>query len=382
MFTDASAYYLVAWVQENGRVILEETLELPKLAAGAKALWEYEPKFEKKPDCEYFLQLKVVRRDATQYGLANEEIGIFQFPLGCGARRYLKAPDAAPVVIWDTDGEITVRGGSVEVVFCKSCGLIVSARKNGVEYLSKGSGFEVFTRPRDGVYCRAAWGRHEIWKHAENLAGALVSIDAVQAGARAIVTVVRSQTSDLGNVSFARSIYTISGDGRIELSVVLDIDTGAADVPRAGLEFVLPEGFEHLDYYGRGEVENYRDRMLCAPIGLYESTVDAQHFAFIPPSENGGHSDVRWLELRNAQGHTLRVSAASPMHFDVHHATIDDYKKADYDYQLPRRKEAYLHIDAAHAGIGSDMGWSTVLTQANRVECGVYEASYTIEMKE
>ena len=55
---------------------------------------------------------------------------------------------------------------------------------------------------------------------------------------------------------------------------------------------------------------------------------------------------------------------------------------ADYDYQRPRRKEAYLHIDAAHAGIGSDMGWSTVLTQANRVECGVYEASYTIEMKE
>ncbi len=381
MFTGASAYYLVAWVQENGRVILEEKLELPGLAAGAKVLWDYKPEFEKKPDCEYFLLLKVVRRDATQYGLANEEIGVFQFPLGHGVRTYTAMPDAAPVAVWDADGKITVRGGSVEVEFCKTCGLILSARKNGVEYLTKGSGLEVFTRPRDGVYCRAGWGRHEIWRHAEDLTDALVSIDAVQAGPRALVTVVRSQTSALGGVSFAKTVYTISGDGQIEIKATLDVDTGASDVPRAGLEFVLPEGFEHLDYYGRGEMENYRDRTLCAPVGLYESTVDAQHFAFIPPSENGGHSDVRWLELRNAQGQALRVCAAAPMHFDVHHATIDDYKDADYDYQIPRRKEAYLHIDAAHAGIGSDMGWSTVLTRENRVECGVYEASYRIEMK-
>ena len=380
LFTDSNAYYLVAWVQENGRVILEQTLDLPEIAPGAKVFWNYAPEFEKKPGCEYFLQLKVVRRDATPYGLANEEIGVFQFPLGCGPRSYPVQADAAPVALWETDKTITVRGGSVEVEFCKSCGLILSAKKHGVEYLAKGSGLEVFTRPRDGVSCRAGWGRYEIWRHAEDMDAALVSIEAVQAGSRAIVTAVRRQTSDLGNTSFATTRYTVSGDGSIDLYTRLDVDTGASDVPRAGLEFVVPEGFEHLDYYGRGEVENYRDRSLCAPIGLYESTVEAQHFAFIPPSENGGHSDVRWLELRNPQGHTLRVSAAVPMHFDVHHATIGDYKQADYDFQIPRRREAYLHLDAAHAGIGSDMGWSTVLTKENRVPCGVYEHSFTIKM--
>ena len=87
------------------------------------------------------------------------------------------------------------------------------------------------------------------------------------------------------------------------------------------------------------------------------------------------------MELENGGGKHLRIEATVPFHFDVHHASVDDYKAADYDYQLARRKESYLHIDAAHAGIGSDMGWSTVLTKENRVNCGVYNLVFTIEMK-
>ena len=381
MFTSSEGYDLIACVQENGIIISSEKIPLPVVSAGSHIDIDYKPEFKRNLDCEYFLLIKVMRRENTLWDDENTQLGVFQFPLGFGKRSYRALPESEQMEIVETADSVTIRGGDCEFVFCKVCGLIVSAKRAGTEYLSKKSGLEVLTRPRDGVYCRAAWGRHEIWRHAEGLKPALVSINAEKCGNRALVTVVRREESDLGAMSFVRTQYTLSSNGRIGISTVFDVDTGASDVPRVGLEFVVPEGFEKLCYYGRGVIENYRDRKMSAPVGLYASTVEDQHFAFIPPSENGGHEDVRWMELENGGGKRLRIEATVPFHFDVHHASVDDYKTADYDYQLARRKESYLHVDAAHAGIGSDMGWSTVLTKENRVNCGVYNLVFTIEMK-
>ena len=39
---------------------------------------------------------------------------------------------------------------------------------------------------------------------------------------------------------------------------------------------------------------------MSAPFGRYETTVEGTHFAFNPPSENGGHEGMRFLELADA----------------------------------------------------------------------------------
>ncbi|MDR2375233.1 MAG: hypothetical protein LBD96_02225 [Treponema sp.] len=61
------------------------------------------------------------------------------------------------------------------------------------------------------------------------------------------------------------------------------------------MKMILPGGFEHVRYYGYGPVENYPDRMLSAILAVHSSTVEAQHFPFVPPSENGGHEGTRWV---------------------------------------------------------------------------------------
>ena len=66
---------------------------------------------------------------------------------------------------------------------------------------------------------------------------------------------------------------------------------------------------------------------------------------------------------------------------DIHHNSIDDYKNAAHEHELIRRPESYLHIDAAHSGIGSDMGWSSYLAEDAGIWATGYEQSFTIQLK-
>ena len=120
--------------------------------------------------------------------------------------------------------------------------------------------------------------------------------------------------------------YTLRSDGG--LAVSYRMLPYVKNVSRVGLELILPEEFEKLRYFGRGENENYCDRILSAPLGIYENTVEREHFAFNPPSENSGHEDCRVLTLFRGDK-KLRIEGERPFHFDVRHNTIDDYKNTN-----------------------------------------------------
>ena len=118
--------------------------------------------------------------------------------------------------------------------------------------------------------------------------------------------------------------------------------------------------------------------MMAGAPGVYDSTVEAQHFPFNPPSECGGHEDARWLALSRADGRTLRVRGLSRFHFDAHHNTVADYQRARHEHELARRPETYLHIDAAHEGIGSNMAWSTAIDSRAWLSGGDFAVSFTL----
>jgi beta-galactosidase len=57
---------------------------------------------------------------------------------------------------------------------------------------------------------------------------------------------------------------------------------------------------------------------------------------------------------------------------------VKDYIDATHDHKLIKRPESYLHIDAMHGPIGSDMAWSTVLAEVDRTNKGSYGISFEI----
>ncbi|MDW7656427.1 MAG: beta-galactosidase small subunit, partial [Bacillota bacterium] len=174
--------------------------------------------------------------------------------------------------------------------------------------------------------------------------------------------------------------FIIGSDGAIEVDNAFRIDEDLRHLPRIGVTWVIPARFEQLDYWGRGPGENYRDRKQSARLGVFSGLVEQEHFPFIPPSENGGHEETRWLELQNDLGQVIRFTPDKPCHFDVHHNTVTDYKDARHEHELQRRPESYLHLDAAHSGIGSDMGWSTVLDEQDQVPAEFSRLVCTIQI--
>jgi beta-galactosidase len=113
-------------------------------------------------------------------------------------------------------------------------------------------------------------------------------------------------------------------------------------------------------------------------VGLYESTVQEQHFPYILPVECGGKEDVRWFALRNEKGRGIAVFGFDLLHFDVHHNSVMDYASAKHDHELVPGEEVYVNIDSRHSGLGGDTGWHKNIHPQYLVKPGKYFSRFLI----
>ncbi|MBI2762774.1 MAG: DUF4981 domain-containing protein [Chloroflexi bacterium] len=147
-------------------------------------------------------------------------------------------------------------------------------------------------------------------------------------------------------------IVALEGDG-IRVAEAATIPAALADLARVGTVLELGPGHEALTWYGRGPVETYPDRRRAGTIGRWESTVTAQHVPYIRPQENGGHADVRWLEVRRAPGGGVRIQLDRPSQVSVSHLRAADLAAATHRDELVARAETIVHLDAVHRGLGT-----------------------------
>ncbi len=397
---DTTPFAVVWTVREDGLVVDAGDWPLPMLSAGEETEAAFSWTGARRSGAAYSVTFSVRYASAQSFAEAGFELGVYQFPLESGAsargtehppaapspagktpiapsdmtpRSAVATPVAQPLTITEATDHVRITGTGLLAVFSRSDGRLVTLEKNGTQYLASGP-VPCFTRPRSGIDCREGWGRFPIWSRFDtaNLTMASCSLRAFPLGGeRALVEAVHR--IEIGGTPWAIRVnlaYELDADGALTVRAFYDMPSDLGDLPRIGLELMVPEDFEALSYYGRGPGENYRDRTEGALLGVFRSTVEAEHFAFIPPSECGGHEETRWVSLRRPDGAVITVSAPVPFHFDAHHNTPDDYIRARHEHELVRRPETVLHIDAAHAGIGSDMGWSTFLPGAERVVAG------------
>ena len=80
-------------------------------------------------------------------------------------------------------------------------------------------------------------------------------------------------------------IYRINAAGEIDITQSLSIkDTDKESfLPRFGMQITLCPGFNDIEFYGRGPIENYADRKLSAFIGKYNQKVNDQYYPYIRP---------------------------------------------------------------------------------------------------
>lgn len=138
-----------------------------------------------------------------------------------------------------------------------------------------------------------------------------------------------------GNVFSVR--YTLRGEALdVSFKFFGTNDIEPIEVPRIGLRTRLPAAADEFTYLGRGPHENYWDRFEGSPVGLYDSSADAEYVPYVRPQECGHHTGVSML---NIGGFTVY---GNEFEFNALRCAVEDLDSEDSvqnDYQWPNYYE-------------------------------------------
>jgi len=352
----------------EGEIVQNKRETSPELPAGESA-WFPLPFSAPDDGREYFITTRFVLRKGSFWASAEHEVAAYQFCIR--SRSFSPVFEEKTMTFSEEEKTFVAIAGAVRLEIDKASGLISDYRANGISLLTQGFTEAVYRAPtgiddacgNPGESIGLEWRQWELNNLSRNAT--------VEQNGNSIC--VTSLLSGKHGLLYRYAVnYTLSETGRIMVDCTADASAELPMLPRIGVNAVLPAAFNHFKWYGRGPHENYSDRKHSAHIGQYESEVKDLHVPYIVPVECGGREDVRWCSLTDSNGTGLLFVPQAPLHVDAHHNTVLEYDNALHTPELVPHDEVYLHIDAAHSGLGGNSGWAKTIGKLYQVKPGRY----------
>jgi len=149
-------------------------------------------------------------------------------------------------------------------------------------------------------------------------------------------------------------VFTVYADGTLDIE--LTMQPKRIDAMRAGLQFVLPQDFENITWYGRGPHECYPDRKTGSRISKFSAPIGGIEHRYVRPQENGARCDVRWLSVfSNKRVLTFKDLSGEGLIFSAWHYEQKDLAAASHDHLLMRKPLTTLNLDGVMCGVGGDL---------------------------
>jgi beta-galactosidase len=345
--------------------------------AGESERLEYELNPEKVSG-EAYVNFKLSLREDTPYAKAGHIISTYQMKLEQSVQK-LEAANISGERLSTKENEekLEIQGENTQIIFDKLNCVFEKVVLEGIDR---------FVGGRDNFY-RAVTGIDEgthdpgrnyadDWRNIglQDLKQEVLKVETLVSDSQILIFTEVSYHKENLIVS---SQFRIGGKG-IEISKTVINNCPTKTIPRIGMTFILPEDKNEIIWYGRGPWENYADRKTAASIGIYSSTVADQYTPYIKPVECGGKEDVRYLLVKDGVGQGIRITGATPFHFDIHDYSIAACDKADYEDELVRDGKVYLNVDYLHAGLGGDTGWMKNIHDEYLIGKGSYHYQLSI----
>jgi beta-galactosidase len=314
------------------------------------------PAVEPQPGVEYWLDLSFRLKEDAPWADRGHEVAWEQFKLDIGEEApALDVAEMPPLDVEQGDDQITVSGEGFTVLFDVATGTISSWLADGTELLATGPRPNFWRAPTDNDRGNDFPERCAPWKAATG--NWQVTGSAVETPIPAEVK-VRFEGSFPDINSTNQVVYTVLGSGDIIVGHSFTPGEGELpEVPRFGMQMVIPGGFETVTWYGRGPHESYWDRKAGARVGLWSGTVDEQFVDYSEPQENGNKTDVRWVSLTNDEGVGLLVAGEPLIAFSALHYTTDDLETTKHGYEMEYRQDITFNVDMGQTGVGGDTSW-------------------------
>lgn len=354
--------YDVRWsVLCDGAVLQQGSIEPVDITPGERKQVPVPVAAIEKPvaGADYWLRLSVVTRAATVWASAGHEIAWEQMKLDVETPKsaVIASEDLPSLTIAEQGDSVQITGKTFAAKFSRASGTLVSLDYGHGELLANSSGpvLQAFRAPTDNDKGFGKWLARD-WRTAglDKLTRTVKSLDATQPAPNIVCVESVAYSAAAKGALVHRAIWTIRGDGSIDVENQFTPEGELPPLPRIGIALQLSPALNNFRWYGHGPGENYVDRLASAPVGIYSSTVAQQYVAYARPQENGNKEGVRWLSLTDSSGRGLLVVAkdeqvsATALHFSV-----SDLDTAKHAYELKPRPEIFLSLDAKQCGLGN-----------------------------
>lgn len=321
------------------------------------------------------LSVSALQKHDTLWAECGYETGHCQFILSDGA---VKIPSGKKEKLsFEEDRKsIFISAGEMQAVFDKNAGKITSLKK-GRELLKEPVEFNLFksVHPSDGMqndWHRARYDHAYMKNYKTEITEA--SVDRL-----VIRTDVSFAAAAMPPAVRAAVLYTFYSDGKINVSLSASVTERAPALPRFGLNIVMPEEFENVEYVGYGPVETYCDRYKSQLLSKYRTTVSDNFEHYVKPVEAGGHYGTKTASVTDGSGFGLLFADTSErgFQFGVKHYTDKALQETQHDDELEALPETVVSLDfKMHAGCAS----FPELEPQRRFDDKRFEFSYDIKI--
>jgi len=376
--------YDLSWTLEcDGKIIQAGAMSSPDIPAGeSHEITIPIEKIEPVQGAEYFINIMFSLKTDELWAkrghiIASEQM---KLPVAASGACSMSLDEIPALKMIEEGDDISISGKEFKLNFSKTAGTITSLEYFNTKIfdseaiISRGFGRReiggapqapqvTYTRiggPMLNIY-RApvdndsrsrgrATGSIELW----NLKGEVTAFNVKQLNEKSVeVKIDMKSTEPSGYSVTTNTIYTVYGNGRIDVSTTFLPDEASWPLPKLGFIFSCCEGFENIEYFGAGPFENYVDRKTAAFISRYKTRVDEMFVPYVRTQDCGNRTDVRWFTLTNNTGYGIMVVAPMLMNFSALHYTPLDLNKANHPFELERRNETILTVDLAGCGLGN-----------------------------
>ncbi len=256
----------------------------------------------------------------------------------------------APLQVEDGAYQAVVTGDNFTLALDKLHGQLTRWEHDGTSLLAVGPRLQIWRAPTDNdVHMARDWRKAGFDRLQHRTVRAEISSQTDQAVTWTVQSVLGAfSVRPVLDVTY---VYTLTSLGALTIQTTVKTRRELPPLPRLGLAFAMPAGFETVHWAGRGPWESYPDMKQSARFGEWYSTVDVQWEPYSRPQDNGSHADTLWAEVMNDMGHSLLMTGVPS--FSALHYSAEDITNAEHTYALQRRAETFVTLDAAVGGLGS-----------------------------
>ena len=333
-----------------------------------------------------FVMIRFRQREATAWAPAGHEVGWTQLavdlPVSAPAPAPVRAPAGALAAAAGTD-QVRLTGEGFEAVFSPAG--LETFNWRGAPVITRGPRLQIWRGATDNDGVKTLPDRPsktlDRWLEAglDRLAmrpGRLESRETPDGWA---IHIVQTGVCALADPAIGlEETWTVRPDGSTSVAFAFEVDRALTDLPRLGVTMTLDDGFEDLEWFGRGPWESYSDRKRAAWISRFSGTVTGQYVPYAMPQEHGNKTDLRWLALRSGDVEA-RFTPSAPCEGSATRFAPQDLFAARHTIDLAPRKEVIVNLDVAQRGLGTGSCGPDTLP-AYRIGSGAHSLAFEVRI--